>query len=311
MQGTRRSAVLLGQLCLKGAPRRQLTAVGADAGKEYASSCVIPTTPTPFKLVGKTEVNHNTTLYDFGLADGESLALPTCACILAIAPGLGADGSDVVRPYTPVSGNDVLGKFQLLVKRYPAPVGHDASPGLMSGYLHGLTADGSAEVLFKHIAFNVKIAYPFTAFNTISMVCAGTGIAPMYQALQRVLSTPGDTTHVTLLYGSRTVSDILLREELEALAAQHADRFRLVLVVGERPDDSGPPGWREAGNESGWIDEEKVAKHCYPPAADTCVFVCGLPSMYDALCGPRDVAEITEGSTLHRLGYADASCFKF
>ena len=43
----------------------------------------------------------------------------------------------------------------------------------------------------------------------------------MYQALQRVLSDPSDSTAVTLLYGSKTERDILLRDELDALAAKH------------------------------------------------------------------------------------------
>ena len=274
---------------------------------EFASSCVIPTTPAPFKLVGRRDYNHDSTIYEFGLPKGKSLSLPTCACILAIAPGIGADGADVVRPYTPMSDNTMLDKFQLLVKRYPSPR-EGVPPGLMSNYFFGLKVGD--EVLFKHIKFNVKIQYPF-AYKTVSMVCAGTGITPMYQALQRVLDTPGDTTQVTMLYGNKTVEDILLRDELEAYAKKHADRFRLVMVVGQAKDDKGPPGWHEAGNDSGWIDEEKVAKYCYPPSESTCVFVCGVPPMYNALCGPRDQKEIKEGSTLHKLGYANSSCFKF
>ena len=37
-------------------------------------------------------------------------------------------------------------------------------------------------VSFKHIAFNVKRQYPFEPARTISLVAAGTGIAPVYQA---------------------------------------------------------------------------------------------------------------------------------
>ena len=36
-------------------------------------------------------------------------------------------------------------------------------------------------VSFKHIAFNVKRQYPFAPASTISLVAAGTGIAPVYQ----------------------------------------------------------------------------------------------------------------------------------
>jgi ferredoxin-NADP reductase len=75
-----------------------------------------------------------------------------------------------------------------MVKRYPA-IG-DNAPGYMSNHLFGLQV--GAEVNFKHISFNVKIQYPFKDYKTISMVCGGTGIAPMYQALQSLLQTEGD-----------------------------------------------------------------------------------------------------------------------
>ena len=40
------------------------------------------------------------------------------------------------------------------------------------------------------------------------------------------------------------------------------------------------------------------------------VFVCGLPPMYAALCGPRTEKELKEGSTLHKLGYTTAMVSK-
>ena len=39
---------------------------------------------------------------------------------------------------------------------------------------------------FKHIAFNVKRQYPFAPARTISLIAAGTGIAPVYQARRRL-----------------------------------------------------------------------------------------------------------------------------
>ena len=56
------------------------------------------------------------------------------------------DGTDAVRPYTPMSDNSMLGKFELLVKRYES--------GAASEWLFGL-AEG-AMVEFKHIKFNIK-----------------------------------------------------------------------------------------------------------------------------------------------------------
>ena len=124
----------------------------------------------------------------------QSLNLPVCACILAKAPGRGRgpkgkddwDGSDAVRPYTPISDNGMVGKFELLVKRYDG--------GAVSQYLHGLRL--GAKVAFRHIRFNIKSQYPFEGKKTFTMLCAGSGITPMYQALCKILGTPGDERKV-------------------------------------------------------------------------------------------------------------------
>ena len=132
------------------------------------------------------------------LPEGQSLNLPVCACLLLKAPGKGRkegggkddfDGSDAVRPYTPMSDNSMLGAFELLVKRYDG--------GAVSQYLHGL--DEGAMVDFKHIKFNVKSQYPFEGKKTFTLVCAGTGVTPMYQALWKLLGTEGDDRQVVML----------------------------------------------------------------------------------------------------------------
>ncbi len=54
------------------------------------------------------------------------------------------------------------------------------------------------------------------------------------------------------------------------------------------------------------MDEQIIRKHADAPATDTLVLVCGLPAMYDTLCGPRAEAGLAEGSVLQRLGYTAA-----
>jgi len=207
------------------------------------------------------------------------------------------DGSDAIRPYTPISDNAMLGKFEILVKRYDG--------GAVSQYLHGLEP-GKDSVEFKHIKFNIKSQYPFEGKKTFTMLCGGTGIAPMYQALHKLLGTPGDDRKVTLLFSNVSPADILLKEELEAKAAAFPDRFRLVHVVGSKPDAPAPPGWESTSAytaDTGWIDEAKVAQYAFPPGEDTMLFICGVPGFYDGMCGPRGEKELKEGTVLQRLGY--------
>ena len=277
------------------------------AGMERASSCWLPTQWVACPLVERREYNHDSTVYAFGLPKGQSLNLPVCACVLMRADGRGRkegggaedwDGSDAVRPYTPISSPDLRGRFELLVKRYPG--------GAASQWLHGLPV--GAPVHFKHIRFNVKAQYPFEGKNSFTMIAGGTGVTPMYQALHKLLSTPGDSRPVTLLLGNKTTADILMKEELEAWARESGGRLKVVHVVGERPDQEAPEGWADTDAYtalSGWVDQAKVERYAFPPADDTLVFVCGLPSLYSVMCGPRTEKGVAPGTVLATLGYTD------
>ena len=75
-----------------------------------------------------------------------------------------AQGNPLVRPYTPISTNDLKGKFELLVKCY--------SSGLAK-HMDQLQVGETVE--FKHIPFNVKTQYPFKKGH-IGMIAGGTGI---------------------------------------------------------------------------------------------------------------------------------------
>ena len=158
---------------------------------DYASTCYLPTDWIELPLVRRAEYNHDTTRYAFGLPEDKALDLPVCACLLVKAPGAGGrdewDPVDAVRPYTPISGSELKGRFELLVKRYDG--------GAVSQYLHRLPL--GANVAFRHIKFNIKTQYPFEGKRTISLVCAGSGITPMFQALTKLMGNPADEHKVT------------------------------------------------------------------------------------------------------------------
>jgi len=78
--------------------------------------CVFGEDWSPAKLVARVPMGANSILATFELADPtKPLGLSTCACILAKG-AKDADGKDVIRPYTPISTNGLMGKFELLVK---------------------------------------------------------------------------------------------------------------------------------------------------------------------------------------------------
>lgn len=60
----------------------------------------------------------------------------------------------------------------------------------------------------------------------------------------------------------------------------------------------------------GWVNEEVVQRHGFLPSGDSRVLVCGLPGVYDKLCGGRDQAQVAPHSVLHRLGYTQEHVIK-
>jgi cytochrome-b5 reductase len=51
------------------------------------------------------------------------------------------------------------------------------------------------------------------------------------------------------------------------------------------------------------VNEDKIKRYGHPPSDDTLVVVCGLPGVYDKLCGPRSELDLAPGSALANLGY--------
>ena len=114
------------------------------ADPEYCSTCIFPTEWAEAPLIAKSQYNHDSVTFTFGLPEGASLALPVCACLLLRGyAGAGADAEVAVRPYTPTSSNEVRGSFDLLVKVY--------ENGVVSKWLDGLAL--GTFVGFKHIPF--------------------------------------------------------------------------------------------------------------------------------------------------------------
>ena len=119
-----------------------------------------------------------------------------------------------------------------------------------------------------------------------------------------------------------------MREMLEQLANTHTSRFRLVYCVGSRynnvhmransknKDDYTPPplplGYAELDKHEenihkklGWIDHEAICQHAPPPSDTHRVVVCGLPGVYDKLCGSRfEAGVLPEDCVLARLGFS-------
>ena len=66
---------------------------------------------------------------------------------------------------------------------------------------------------------------------------AGSGITPIISIIKTVLNIEPESS-VTLVYGNRTVSSIIFKENLEALKDKHLQRFRLIHVLSRERTDA-------------------------------------------------------------------------
>jgi len=264
---------------LYGPPKKSLVPPG---------ECQYTDTFQSSKLLQKWQVSHSSAVFRFQTPDAtKPLNLSTCACILAKAK---VNEEDVIRPYTPISTNDLIGCFDLLVKDY--------AEGKLSRHLNTMKVGDSID--FKHIKFNVKVQAPFP-FKKIGMIAGGTGITPMIQALHAILGDEQNSIKVNMLYGSQESSDIL---GVDLLENWQGEFFKVVHVLSNEPESSDWKGKR------GFISKELIQEFMPSPTDDSvCIFVCGPPPLYDAICGPREEEDIK--GVLHELGYSKDQVFKF
>ena len=179
------------------------------------------------------------------------------------------------------------------------------------------------------------------------MLAGGSGVTPMVQLVRAILADPRDRTEIRLIVANKTRGDIMLKDELDALAAAHP-QFSVVYTL-DAPEEGwtvraargerggGGRGGAAAGTlvfsrrpipdpfplspsllapsqgERGFISESMIRKALPPPQAAGRVFVCGPPPMLKALSGekksPTDQGELT--GLLRELGYDSAQVYKY
>jgi len=270
-------------------------------------------------LASREELSHNVVRLRFALPTPEHrFGLPVGKHVFLYAS---VNGETVMRAYTPTTADEVRGHFDLVVKVYRANE-HPRFPdgGKMSQWLAALvpgedTVDvkgpvGHFEYLSagRYLLNRQPCALPA---RSISLIAGGTGITPCWAVLRAVLSeengggggggNDGDDEQpqqppvkLALLYANQTEDDILLREELEALAEQHPDRFSLYYTL-DRPPET---GWTHG---KGFIDEAMCRKALLPPGEGAIVAMCGPPPMIKFACVP----------SLEKMGYGAESMITF
>ncbi len=104
--------------------------------------------------------------------------------------------------------------------------------------------------------------------KNVVAIAGGSGITPFYSMASAIADGIEDF-NMTILYGSRTADGILLKDEIEAVAARSDGRVKVVHILSHEEKE---------GYEHGFITAELIKK--YAPDGDYSVFMCGPKAMY-------------------------------
>lgn len=227
----------------------------------------------PLTLVDVKQLSHNTRRFRFALPHQEQvLGLPLGQHVSL--KGTAEDGSEVMRPYTPTSETTHRGQVDFVIKLYPE--------GQMSQILAELAVGDS--LLFK--GPKGRFRYERGSKKAIGMLAGGSGITPMFQVMQHILKDPNDNTALSLVYANVTEDDILLRRELDDLAAAHPN-FSVYYVL-----NNPPKGWQGG---KGFVTADMIKKHLPAPGTDVLILRCGPGPMNKAMEAHMDALGYTNG----------------
>ncbi|KAI9190106.1 NADH-cytochrome b5 reductase [Blastocladiella emersonii ATCC 22665] len=239
-----------------------------------------------FPLISKEQLSPNTAIYRFKLQTPDTILGLPIGQHVSIKARIG--DKDVQRSYTPVSSDDDKGIIDLLVKTYPtgniSKVFADLKPG--------------DKITMKGPKGSFK--YTPNMCRAIAMIAGGTGLTPMLQVIKAILKNPEDSTKVSFIFANVSYDDILLKDELDKLAATHSDRFTVHYVL-----NSPPPNWT---GSAGFVTKDVVSAHLPAPAKDVKLLLCGPPPMVKAMTAIAEELGFDKAQTISK---AADQVFKF
>lgn len=180
-----------------------------------------------------------------------------------VSVSLNINGAPVNKPYTIRSNpKDALGSgdtsYTLTIKLTDPAY---ASAHILSTWKEGDQVDISGP-LGDFYYQNLRDAKQVVA------IAGGSGITPFY-SMAAAIADGIEDFDLTILYGSRTADGILLKDEIDAVAARSKGRVKVIHVLSHEEKE---------GFEHGFITAELIRK--YAPQGDYSVFMCGPKAMY-------------------------------
>lgn len=289
--------------------RRVVSVLGASAhlrGAVAASSSCDAAGVHRLELESRRVVSGDSCLLQFALpSDVPSLGWSGVKLVHEEA----ATGSVLEKSYSPTSRPGEQGGFELLVKRYEPQPG-----GGCGAFLCDLKPGELAPLKIK----SPRVVHGSSSYagrwRSLGLVAGGTGVAPFLQIIRELLADAEDRTQLHLLSINRHEGDILMRDELDALAAAHPDRLSVAYSLTAPPSHwAGPVGRGSAS----------IARAALPPAADgSMVLVCGTDGFVETWAGALERVAASPGvrkqklqgpvgGVLAELGYASEQVYKY
>ncbi|KAL5316528.1 hypothetical protein ACEPPN_015577 [Leptodophora sp. 'Broadleaf-Isolate-01'] len=244
-------------------------------------------------LSAKKSVSSDTRIFTFSLEhENQTIGLPIGQhLMMRLRDPVTREA--IIRSYTPISEGTDKGKLDVLVKVYFDTV--ERAGGKMTKALDAIPVGhfvdfkgpiGKFEYLTKgHCTIGGKPRF----VKRFIMICAGSGITPIFQVLRAVLSDPQDETKCLVLDGNRLESDILCKEEMDGLVKGQEERCRLLYAL-TKPDES----WKGLVGRVGKELLEKEVGQCQSKDGDELVLICGPGALEKSVHG-----------FLHELGWKD------
>ncbi|KAH9888184.1 hypothetical protein F4778DRAFT_410797 [Xylariomycetidae sp. FL2044] len=228
-------------------------------------------------LSSKTKISADTKIFTFDLEHpDQTVGLPVGQHLMVRLRDP-ATREAIIRAYTPISEGTERGQLRVLVKIYRDSA--ERKGGRMTQALDSIPVGHFAE--FKGPVG--KFEYAGRGLCTISgrarrvsrlvMICAGSGITPIFQVLRAVLGDPDDPTCCLVLNGNRVEDDILCRADLDRLAAGNEGRCRLLYALSRPTADW--TGLRGRLGDDVLREEVGAWKPGPDGEADQMVLICG------------------------------------
>ncbi|KAI5857958.1 nitrate reductase [Tricharina praecox] len=184
-------------------------------------------------LISKREVSWDTRIFTFSLDHAtQTLGLPVGQHLMIKLRD--AKGEVIVRPYTPLSDDTSAGTVEVLVKVYFEELEKGTKGGEMTLALDALSLGQQVDFKgpigkFTYLGGGqISLEGNTRTVRSMTMICAGSGITPIYAVLRAIIQDATDPTKCVVIDSNRQEGDILCRQELDAL--HEANRARMTLV---------------------------------------------------------------------------------